>query len=405
DEEEWEKEEERCYRIVQIFLERAGNSLLSLSFDTEDSCSDLHRTLDALCLRAEQWQNVVFRSCRSFLENNALKTIRGKLVNLRGVTFKVDNANELAMVDFLGPCPSLQYIYHDIAHDAKPRLANPPDFAPWKHIANLHLELSSDDIYAEALRIVSLCSSLFHLRFDFYEYRGLRERRGSAYFVSNVQSLCLDMPGTCWNPYFEGLLTNIEMPNLKSLRLWGEPLSDEDTFTEEDEEFMQGDEMLIIDFIRRSSCALTSLSLEHTEFHDVPNLLRLLASLKSLSIREKRSTSGLFTARILENLIPAATSPPFLPHLSNLSLDVYRSTLEHHVFVEAMLSRWNAFDAKVGIDRIESVSVRFIDGFGSGLQCFEILKCAGVPITLPQAYVAASWVKLGSTWRMEDSRV
>ncbi|KAL0565090.1 hypothetical protein V5O48_016940 [Marasmius crinis-equi] len=305
------------------------------------------------------------------------------------------------MVEFLGPCPSLRYVRHDVAHDSTPRSANPPGFAPWKHVTNLRLELSSDDIYAEALRIVSLCSSLIDLHLEFWEYRGSPSSHASVSYVSNVQSLCLDMPGTCWNPCFEGLLTNIEMPNLKSLRIWGEPLSDSHTFTKDEEEAIQTDELFIIDFIRRSSCALTALSLEHTEFHDVPNLFRLLASLKSLSVREKRPTSGLHTARILENLIPAATSPPFLPRLSNLSLDVYRSTLEHSVFAEAMLSRWNASDAKAGIDRIKSVSVRFIDGFGSGLQCLEALKRAGVPITLPQAYVAASWVKPGLTWRQK----
>ncbi|KAL0575265.1 hypothetical protein V5O48_006701 [Marasmius crinis-equi] len=396
------KEEERCYRIVQMFLERAGNSLLSLSFDSRgDSDLDLHCTWDALCSRVTQWRNVVFRSHRSFLEKDAFKTIRGKLLNLRGVTFIVDDANELAMVEFLGPCPSLRYVRHDVAHDSIPRSANPPDFAPWKHVTNLRLELSSDDIYDEALRIVSLCSSLIDLHLEFWEYRGSTSSHASVSYVSQVQSLCLDTPGTCWNPYFEGLLTNIEMPNLKSLRIWGEPLSDSRTFTKGEEEAIQTDELFIIDFICRSSCAMTSLSLDYTEFHDILMLFRLLTGLKSLSVREKRPTSGLYTARILENLVPDPTSPPFLPRLANLRLVVYRSTLEHPAFVEAILSRWNASDAKIGIDRFESVSIAFIDGFRSGMQCLETLKSARVPISLPQDYGAASWIKSGPTWHQE----
>ncbi|KAL0572761.1 hypothetical protein V5O48_009210, partial [Marasmius crinis-equi] len=60
------------------------------------------------------------------------------------------------------------------------------------------------------------------------------DRRASC--TSKVQSLCLDTPDLCLNPLFEGLLPYIDMPNLKSLRLWGEPGSDEDTYMAEDEE-------------------------------------------------------------------------------------------------------------------------------------------------------------------------
>ncbi|KAL0562986.1 hypothetical protein V5O48_019092, partial [Marasmius crinis-equi] len=217
-----EEEAERCFRIVEMYLRRARDAPLSLCF-TEDATSlRIDGALDALCRVAHQWHTVTFETSESFLQHDALESIRGRLINLRDVSFSVPGKDEQGMADFLDLCPALRRLHHKVQRTWPPVSRDPPQHALWKQLETLSLSPDEPEMHLKMVRIASWCTGLVHLHIKIAFNDDRLDLQGQVACVSNLQSLCLEVQGGLRDPVFTAFLPYITTPQLKSLGLRGD---------------------------------------------------------------------------------------------------------------------------------------------------------------------------------------
>ncbi|KAL0573284.1 hypothetical protein V5O48_008667 [Marasmius crinis-equi] len=398
----------RLNRMTQLFMARARNSPLRITFCVaqeeegglvQDPGFSL--ALDALCRRSNQWRHVEFEGYT--YDHPALALIRGNLSNLQFLGYKepqrMDEASELAL---LGPCPALRSMRLCLYLPERPFRENILE-VPWHQLETLSLKLFPDT--PSPLQILDRCPNLKNMTIDSYQGFDTPDRDFEGHIVSNLHHLSIDMhPGSMtYVPFLE----HVTLPQLSSLDLYGirQPRGS------------GCDEQPILDFFRRSSFPLTSLSLRYPNLSDdqVVRLLRAVPSLRTLHIEEGFDhsiddphpedpptaetrpmpnvlcTSNLFKRLLVDIIGPAsAADSSFLPHLEKLDVAVHGKTVDSEAFAKAMISRWipdPGLSARLGIDSICEVKVKFVDSapeMPEGLERLRLFRSEGLRVELPE---------------------
>ncbi|EEB94615.1 hypothetical protein MPER_06540 [Moniliophthora perniciosa FA553] len=136
----------------------------------------------------------------------------------------------------------------------------------------------------------------------------------------------------------------------------------------EDEDWEDCDEKPIRDFLKRSGCAVTSLSLRAVPISD-EQLIKLLWSmptLSSLRIEEFFNnqdviTNRTVTRRFLQELTIDDTSSPLLPKLTEIFLVLREDGLADTVLPNALISRWVPDGSPSEVACIKTVDIAFVD--------------------------------------------
>ncbi|KAL0580171.1 hypothetical protein V5O48_001830 [Marasmius crinis-equi] len=391
-----EEVKERCHKMAELYMNRANNAPLSLSFkDLSDGTDTLaiDMALDSLCRRAHQWQSLVLEIQTDFLDKHrAFRIVRGELTNLREVTFFVEGASEARMMRFLGYCPSLRSVRYELVVDSVPRPPGNLHTTLWSQLESLSLFVWDHDMRPDVLRIVELCTNLAHLHIEF------PQRKGSSYInpaapeshthcTSNVKSLCLETNGPSEVAVFDGFLPYITTPNLDTLRLRGHPGIPGDSFVEDDEKHL-------LAFVQRSACTITSLSLFYADLHEeaLVQLFRLLPNVTRLSIHDRIPPLGFNTKRLFKHVLAnpqKSEERSLLPHLRHLNLQMHCGRTDYDAFVEAMKCRCLPDiepSTKVGVDSIRSLLINFIDRtekvVSESFQSLDEFKRAGLEVCI-----------------------
>ncbi|KAL0059782.1 hypothetical protein AAF712_013469 [Marasmius tenuissimus] len=139
----------QCLRITELFLQRARNAPLTLSFDAfpwvgPENMAHMDPSLNALCRRAEQWISVSFSIPSILLQHSAFYTLKGRLQNLHTIQFIELQRNVLdeylSMLDFFGDCPALRAADFDLwTNRPVDRL---PEI-PWSQLTSVRLKSAS----------------------------------------------------------------------------------------------------------------------------------------------------------------------------------------------------------------------------------------------------------------------
>ncbi|KAL0567065.1 hypothetical protein V5O48_014929 [Marasmius crinis-equi] len=191
-------ENERSLRIVEMFLERAGNSLLCLSLRSIDRTTEipgsLERILHTLCRRASQWGSVSFRTLSpSFIRQSAFELITGNLCNLHTIVIdeeydEEDNSNDPFTSNFFGLCPALRKAELRL-HVERPGGSQTLPI-PWAQLTSLKLVAGAP----APSQILPLCSNLTDLELQCVSgyAGGVRD-----IVMPTLRSLSVEM--TCWS--------------------------------------------------------------------------------------------------------------------------------------------------------------------------------------------------------------
>ncbi|KAJ8088312.1 hypothetical protein PM082_022384 [Marasmius tenuissimus] len=393
-EEDDQKESDRCHRITEYFLRCASEAPLDLVFaevliDLDTQYIEFDLTLDALCRRARQWASVHFDVDHTFFQRNAaiLSKIRGNLDNLHTFQFVEDPTSSptARTIDFLVPCPSLRHADLQWSRSRPYDSGILPTLIPWRQLVRLSLFLQLDA--PSVSEIVSLCPNLEHLSLGTYMTHEGNERPTSW----NILSLSIEIEFT--HPMHPDFWENLTTPRLTSLDLCTSRYNPRIPLSQERE-------LSLLNFIRRSSSTITTLSIRRTIFspEQVVRMLELLPGLTTLYVHESEQARDslniicqpyLFTHLLIDPDSGDLHSIPFLPRLTTFRIVVHGDDLAHEALIEALRSRWipdPSVSDRIGIDSLRSVEVSFLDkttNVPESLLRLKELKREGLRVLVP----------------------
>ncbi|KAL0570565.1 hypothetical protein V5O48_011395 [Marasmius crinis-equi] len=259
----------------------------------------------------------------------------------------------------------------------------------------LSLDISSDA--PTPSQILPLCTNLTELQFSIIPPYVEVDQNTQRFLVPTLQSLTVRrISGGC--PTFPHFFKQFTFPGLTSLHIEDHHSSRAILFNEEDI-------ACLVDFLRRSSSPLTTLSLacSHLSGKQAVRLLQHTPRLTSLHLNEinffHQSHDGLCTPSLFTHFTPTSSSPPFLPHLSHLKIAIFSEKFgdeEYRQLIEAIRSRVipdSCSDGEPDVDRLQSVEVEFLDRwatFSGTLAPWGKLSDAGLEVTLPGGEVEIS---------------
>ncbi|KAL0567064.1 hypothetical protein V5O48_014928 [Marasmius crinis-equi] len=402
-------EGKRCLRITKMFLERAGNTPLRLTFRTTNGTRSpeltgtfTDRLLETLCARASQWSSIRFIDIpSSFVRRSAFGAVmRTQLRNLHTIRVdELDSKDPFFTLDFLGfqegdedkqhQCPALRNAELSL------RLERPHDLPvpriPWSQLVSLTLTTYS--AAPTPSEILPLCSSLTELKISMYGNRVLPDNDFQHTLPSlrslTITDICRD--STIF-PHFLRLFT---FPQLISLNIHAARTGS----------LLRDAEMTpLIDFLVSSTPSLVALSLVCSaglHVQQACHLLQHLPNLTSLNLHETFWHVHSFRPRttfLLKQLIRASSVPSstvdFLPHLSDLTI-----TLPSEIFYDEHLELLGAavrsrsissreLAAEPGVDYLRSVEVQLSEVPTlrlpvEALRELESLRDEGLRVKLP----------------------
>ncbi|KAJ8088238.1 hypothetical protein PM082_022310 [Marasmius tenuissimus] len=381
------EEGDRCRRITDLFLQRAQHAPLALSFNVPhlvDNIAHMDPTLDELCRRAAQWASVSLAIPSVFLQQPIFYSLRGKLQNLRTIQFLEyphrDLGEFLSILDFLGPCPALRVADLDFCID-RPTDCLPT--IPWSQLTSLVLVSCSGT--PPLSYIIPLCQNLMNLTVEVHGYWS--ETGRDIRIMTKVRSLTVNAVRR-QSPVFGEFFQRFTFPNLQFLGMSNVVNS----YGSVEEEELSA----VIEFLRRSSCPLHSLSIDNCPF-DVEQVVRLLQHLPRLSSLHLRETPGycqddfICTPHLFKRLGFEQSRPPLLPHLTNLKLTVNANTLpESDALFEVVTSRRNAgsVTTESDVERLQVVEATFLNKertpslVPEGLERLESLRECGLKVII-----------------------
>ncbi|KAL0567437.1 hypothetical protein V5O48_014553 [Marasmius crinis-equi] len=388
----------RCLRITEMFLQRAGSSPLSLSFDSLDfRTGQRHNgamitppvalSLDALCRRAEQWDSVEFSIPSTFTQQPSFRIAKGHLLNLRTIRIYEPQEHVPSTFDFLIPSPALRH--------AKVRLclARPNDLLPpipWQQLKSLSLDVSFRA--PTVSHIIPLCTNLTDLELSIVTPLSEVTQNTQRVLIPTLRSLTIE---TIFRgcPAFQHFFRQFACPGLRSFYFGDDRVGTRLRLIGEE------DIACLIEFLGHSSSCLTTLSLSCSQVsgEQAVQLLQHTSRLTSLRLNEKEfrpnDTGLLCTPSLFTHLTCTPSLPSLLPRLLHLKLVVDSSNFHHEQserLIEAVRSRCIIpdlhSDAKPGADRLQSVEVEFWNRqatFPESLAPLESLRDAGLRVILP----------------------
>ncbi|KAK7043021.1 hypothetical protein VNI00_008759 [Paramarasmius palmivorus] len=360
---EWPKDFHWLDFLVHLFLDRSKTSpiTLTLNFEDDELRQDAVPSIEALVRHSSRWHRLRLYGIRQdVIQNPVFAPIKGSLPILVELLIEEDSYefDDEFRCELFGHCPALTTI--SIRPECPLTLAS---MLPWGQIRHAKISNSFTNDGISFLKLLPNLDSieLVHFGDSLSSYRG-EPVVLSAKQLSVVTHLRHDMACS---------VQNVTLGQLSSLRIDG---CKDDCADKGDGDWKQWDEKPILDFIRRSGCSITSLTLQWVPITDEQLLrfLKLTPELENLCLEEYKiisnepsPTNSIVTPTLLGALTidHQGTSSPFLPRLNHIRFAVH-DDLDQEALSKALLSRWNpdrAYAEEIGVDCIKSVDIVFID--------------------------------------------
>ncbi|KAK7043009.1 hypothetical protein VNI00_008747 [Paramarasmius palmivorus] len=330
--------------LVRLFLDRSNLSLLTvfLSFGETTIDDGAKPCLTELVQQSHRWQRLyLWNSTREVLTSDLFRPLRENLPNLieldvTGYRRKGVAIEDLAPFhcDLFEYCPRISTLSFQ---PGTPLIA--AHSLPWQQVRTLQL---CRQVSFYAMPVLSLCHNVENLEvFSIGDVDGRPVYQGHQISPSIRRLSILEIVE---EDEFSCIFRNTTLPQLSELQIVGE-----DECGIPSREWKVWQEELVLDFLTRSSCSITTLNLKCVPISDAQliRLLQRIPSLKSLSLEEYRrsmeSTHRIFTPSFFDALLLDVQSSEslFLPRLTDLRFVADVVDLDDQALSKAIISRWN----------------------------------------------------------------
>ncbi|KAK7027285.1 hypothetical protein VNI00_015374 [Paramarasmius palmivorus] len=356
--EEWEKNGQynHLHRTVLTFLERSQNVPLDiiLNFDGILPDSDATSILDALVAHSWRWQRLklgnTLEEClrhQAFapLESKGLPMLRTlALLDSREASIDDDTICNGYICRLFTCCPQLTSLRVKV--DAPFTVQ---DSLPWQQIQKLEVR---DSTCAAGLAVVAQCPNVDHLTVNRLTDSG---RSDISHIAGPIKRLSIMGHA---EEHVTSVMKNVSFDQLTSLEICGRPYRSSSTWDCAHDD--------TVNFLLRSSCRLTSLTLDGVPFSDKDtlSLLRLMPALTYLHIAERRcvASNQILTGIFLDQFRDTAATAPLLPNLTKVKLITHPQGLDVEALATALASRWiseSGYASDRGLMCIEAIDVVF----------------------------------------------
>uniref|UniRef100_A0A0W0F398 F-box domain-containing protein n=2 Tax=Moniliophthora roreri TaxID=221103 RepID=A0A0W0F398_MONRR len=349
--------------LVRLFFDRTGVSAFTLILDFGNK--KLHNgwlpCLETLVRHSNRWRSLELRISRSVLEHSASIPIKGRLPILShlDISGPLGESDPQFRCDLFTACPVLSSI----------ELCPPSPFTdaacplPWGQIRNLTLWGCSG---IDGLSVLNLLQNVDSLTLQ--NFGASNEIYGGEHINSDVKRLVIH--AEC-NAEVHCILTNATFPSLSSLDIRGDSRQPND--------WTKWEEKPLVDFLIRSPCTITTLSLKYIPISDQQTIWLLQHLPMTLCLEEYFSTDDSSTANhiithvFLDKLTVdhARASPSFLPKLTRIRLALHYDRLKKLALVKAVASRWitdEVYSLEIGLTSVESIDIVLIDSEDAQVQ-------------------------------------
>uniref|UniRef100_A0A0W0GF00 F-box domain-containing protein n=1 Tax=Moniliophthora roreri TaxID=221103 RepID=A0A0W0GF00_MONRR len=357
----WDEDFRLLEHYTRLFLDRSRTAPLEVSIDfgcAESLATDVIPSLEALVSHSNRWKSLEISSVkRGVIAHSVFHPIRGNLPILSYLAISgpggYSDTSAVFRCDIFDTCPTLSSLL------IKPNCPLTEHCTlPWGQITSLRLKCCYN---ASGLAFLALSSNVKNLEVDEFggaELNSDEDPHPEDHFVSEVERLSIIASE---ESEFSCMLENSTLGHLLSLEISGSqrwPLR----------KWQRWDQQCITNFLQRSSCTLTSLSLKWVPITDTQaiSLLRRLPTLAEFHIEEYSSTSEFGNRVITRTLLDEMTfdheniTTPFLPKLTSLSLVAHTSGLDKPALVRTITSRWIqdfVYATEAGICCIKAVNI------------------------------------------------
>ncbi|KAG7095865.1 hypothetical protein E1B28_006557 [Marasmius oreades] len=349
---------------------------LKLHLSEEDILAQALPSLNALVQNSHRWETLDLSIARHVFPFTLFDRICGRIPALRSLHLHepgdggTDDWNGYPPLNCFNSCPSLQYL------NINPSLFPPTKLPfPWDQIKTLRLELA----YSEsALPILSLCHGVEHL--DVSEVGGGDIEPYSDHIISDsIKSISITKATTQLD--VDDIFKYTTLKHVLSLEIRG---SHQPTG-----EWLRWDETMLHDFLLRSSCSITELTLHSLPIIDTQtlSLLHMMPSLRYLCLGEiphpTNRRNRIITRRFLDGLavnasLSSPSSIPFLPHLTKLKFILHAAGISSRSLLQMLSSRWipdPKHAAELGVECLRSASIVVLTT--ADTKPLERLQCFG----------------------------
>ncbi|KAF5368434.1 hypothetical protein D9758_002404 [Tetrapyrgos nigripes] len=375
DEEGVDEEEERMKRDcitnrVRLCLERSKSAPLKLditiysSHYSSEGCSLSNTVMRLLAEHSERWEEFSYKGPECYASSAADRTHFPILRSLRLLTGPAQSGSHdqdpSLPLDRFRNCPALTSVYTDTV-ETEDRLQ-----LPWASIRVLGLCDCSD---ASVLTILPSCLTLEELTLS-EVYDTVNQTSPQRMIVSDtIRTLSIFAP-------YDDSVPNIQhftFPRLSSINISHPATSP----------------IHLQQLIQRSSCSITSLSLDGLRLTDsqLTSLLRLMPELRTLEIGICEGYP-IARSRFLDHLTanPNDGHHLFLLHLTELKIEFAGEEVDEQSLTNALTSRLVPFaSSPMGVDCLQSVEIWFWWDFTIPSEAFsslQFLRDIGLQLTI-----------------------
>ncbi|KAK7041950.1 hypothetical protein VNI00_008932 [Paramarasmius palmivorus] len=381
-------------RIIPLLLMRTQACPLDIHLNFAYLKDEQMSTCIASCkdvfAASHRWRHATIGITPRSYHQPAFEAIRGQLPQLRSLDLTLGDwvtaAESFGHLDIFRDCPSL----HSFKLRIHEQFRHSPDniLLPYPQLRNVAFDAFNIQNLLPCLS--TAFSHAVHL--DIEDFVPSSTTGESHALLGSVQHLKLTTKWQDQSSFIFGLAT---LPHLLTLEVNGAS-----TLSLESRPILPNlwrtfDEKLVVEFIKRSACDLTSLTLKSipaTDFQTI-TLLRLMPTLTHLHIEEvdqvynanvKDFNNRILTTTFFHHLMiddenaSDTCIPPFLPRLTELVFTASRLGLDQNALLDAITSRYQ-HDSGNGFASLRSLSLTvFCRGREPELpplRCFSSLKC------------------------------
>ncbi|KAF9260208.1 hypothetical protein L218DRAFT_1002988 [Marasmius fiardii PR-910] len=363
---------ELLHRLLKFVLARVGNAPLVLRFTcyevTTVYTDGFNLILEALCRRLAKG-NLHSLQCLRIDDSERSRQTSGEFYDL----------------DSLGNFPCIRDLSLDIR--LLPHSRSLSSYLPWQQLQTLPVKLHIHS-RPSPLEFLLMCPGLSSFSFEVEEATGSHILVGTGvHTFPNLEPLSMFAESVLYIPSF---LQHITLPRLSSLEChimrslepFEGPAIDETLYEEVYRDAPLISDNCLFEFLTRSSCSITSLTLWEFPISDIglmalSPLLRRLIALRVAEPEEGREDdAAICTRRLSDRLVAmvklnltecsqsaqADSASCLLPNLLDLYIAVYERDFDFDALFEAVNSRWtrDPIPVKGGITCLRTVRVKFM---------------------------------------------
>ncbi|KAK7041705.1 hypothetical protein VNI00_008994 [Paramarasmius palmivorus] len=358
---EWERDLPRLPQIIQLFLERSKTSPLTLRMNFGTYChvipASVFDAVDFLVMHSHRWERLDFEGCGDPFFFPVFNNMDRNLpimqhLGLTGRGHRMDGE----LIDIFQHARSLRSVAIKYSSLVDVFLL------PRSTITTLQLELVELEIL---FGLLLSYDNLQHLEVSrLTDDLGLQDMWDPHFIMvarntlRNLTIGAVDQSDICC------LLRHSTFASLDTLKIAG-------VYDTPDESWPSWDNHTLVEFLRRSSCPITTLSLKWLPITEeqIIQLLRLLPAIENLQLEEFQKgirprdavTNQFITNDFFTKCLSSTSSPtPALPRLTNLKLTYHTHKLDEDAVMDAVMSRMQPVCQDTGVACLASVSLTLI---------------------------------------------